>query len=324
MLDLLTVGDIKLDTFIVVPDASVMCGVRLPDCKLCIAYGKKIPVTAMTSEIAGSAPNVAVGVAKFQKKTGVISVMGNDDIHVHAKHFLKRHKVSTAHVVGKPGLHSSAATVLTYKGESTQFVDHADVEYRLPNTVKRSTWVHISELGSGYEKLFHDAIAVKKHHKTLISFNPGTIQLQEKKSILFDVLRVTNILFLNMNEARALLAITFEESIHGIVTSLRNLGPSIVVVTDGAHGAYAFNGTSLLFIPIFPGKHIEATGAGDAFSSGFLGAMFHELSVAEALKFGSVNASSVIGSVGPTAGLKTFNELKKILAGHPTYQAKKL
>jgi len=324
MLDLLTVGDIKLDTFIVVPDASVMCGIHMPDCKLCIAYGKKIPVTAMTSQIAGSAPNVAVGVAKFQKKTGIVSVMGNDDVYAHAKYFLKRKKVSTAHVVGRSGLRSSAATVLTYKGESTQFVDHIDVEYRLPNTIKHSRWTHISELGNGYEKLFQDAIAIKKHHGTLISFNPGTVQLHEKKSVLFDLLRVTDILFLNMNEAHSLLSIPNEDSIHGIMAGLHHLGAETIVVTDGAHGAYAFHESSLIFAPIFPGKRIEATGAGDAFSSGFLGAILQGLSLDEALKFGSVNASSVIGSIGPTAGLQTFGDIKKILAHHPSYQTQKL
>ncbi len=324
MLDLLTVGDIKLDTFILVPDASVMCALHMPDCKMCIAYGKKIPVTAMTSQIAGSAPNVAVGVAKFQKKTGVISVMGDDDVHVHAKSFLKRHKVSSIHVVAKPGVRSSSATVLTYKGESTQFVNHANVEYRLPDTTKHASWIHVSELGEGYEQLYADAIAMKKRHGTQISFNPGTVQITEEKTPLFNLLRATDILFANMNEARSLLHIHNGESVHGIVAGLHHLGPTIVVLTDGANGAYAFDGTTLVFAPVFPGDRVEATGAGDAFSSGFLGATLHNLPIDEALKFGSANAASVIGQVGPTAGLKAFADLKKALAAHPTYTTKTL
>ncbi|MEK7633056.1 MAG: PfkB family carbohydrate kinase [Patescibacteria group bacterium] len=324
MLDLMTVGDIKLDTFILVPDASVMCALHMPDCKLCIAYGKKIPVTAMTAEIAGTAPNVAVGVAKFQKKTGVVSVMGNDDIHAHAKAFLKRHGVSATHVVAKPGVRSSAATVLTYKGESTQFVDHAHVEYRLPDTTKHASWVHISELGEGYEQLYADAIAMKKHHGTRISFNPGTVQIAEEKTALFSLLRVTDILFVNMNEARSLLHIQNGEGVHGIVAGLHHLGAGIVVLTDGANGAYAFDGTTLTFAPIFSGDRIEATGAGDAFSAGFLGAMLHKLPLGESLQFGSANAAAVIGQVGPTAGLKTFADLQKTLASNPTYTTKTL
>jgi len=319
MLDLLTVGDIKLDTFIVVPDASVLCALHTPECKMCIAYGKKIPVTAMSSEIAGSAPNVAVGVAKFQKKTGVVSIMGDDDIFVHAKSFLKKSKVNTTHVLAKPGTHSSAATILTYKGESTQFVDHVNAEYRLPNTIKRAEWIHISELGEGYEKLYADAVAAKKHHGTHISANPGSVQIAEQKSALFHLLRVTDILFVNMSEAHALLHIQKEEHIRGIMSGLRNLGPAVVVLTDGTQGAYAFDGTTLTFAPVFPGDRIEATGAGDAFTSGFLGAILHGLPLDDALRFGSANATSVIAYVGPTAGLQSFAALKTLLAHAPSY-----
>jgi sugar/nucleoside kinase (ribokinase family) len=322
MLDLLTVGDIKLDTFLLLPDASVMCDLHMPECKLCVTYGKKIPVTTMRSQIAGTAPNVAIGVAKFQKKTGVVSVMGNDDIHDLAKRFLKKHHVSTTHVAGKPGIRSSAATVVTYKGESTQFVDHVDAEYHLPDSVKRAEWLHISELGNGYAKLFRDAIAAKKHHGTKISVNPGTVQLHEKKTVLFDLFRVADVLFLNMNEARALLSITNGDSVHGIMAGLRHLGPEYVVVTDGQHGAYAFNGEALAFAPMFPGKRVEATGAGDAFSSGFLGALLRGKSHVDALKYGSANAASVVGSVGPTSGLLTYTELTKSLNAHKTYRTK--
>lgn len=320
MLDLLTVGDIKLDTFLLLPDASVMCDLKMPECKLCVTYGKKIPVTTMRSQIAGTAPNVAIGVAKFGKKTGVVSIMGNDDIHEHAKRFLATHKVDTTHVLGKRGVHSSAATILSYKGESTQFVDHVDVEYRLPERTKHAEWLHISELGDGYAKLYNDAIATKKRHGTRISCNPGTVQLRDAKTALFDLLRVTDVLFLNMNEARALLSISHEESIHGVMAGLRQLGPQYVVVTDGQHGAYAFDGETIAFAPMFPGKRVEATGAGDAFSSGFLGALLRGKSHVDALKYGSANAASVVGFVGPTLGLLTFAELTKAINAHKTYR----
>lgn len=323
MLDLLTVGDIKLDTFLLLPDASVMCGLRDSNCKLCVDYGKKIPVTTMLSQIAGTAPNVAIGVAKFGRKTGVVSIMGDDDIHDHAKRFLKRHKVNTTHVSGKPGLHSSAATVVTYKGESTQFVDHVDVEYRLPDTVKRASWVHISELGEGYANLYRDAIAAKKHHGTKISFNPGTIQIQEAKSVFYDLLRSADVAFLNMNEARLVLKIKGDDA-RGILAGLRAMGPNVVVVTDGIKGAYAFDGQTMTSAPMFPGKRVEATGAGDAFSSGFLGAMLCGLSHDEALKYASVNAASVVGAVGPTAGLLSLNEIHSTLKKHQNYQTKTL
>ena len=95
MYDLITVGDVKLDTFIVIPDAHVMCTLKMPECQMCIDYGKKVPVDAIASQIAGSAPNVAVGLAKMKLSTAVKSVMGKDATHILAGHFLKQHEVDT-------------------------------------------------------------------------------------------------------------------------------------------------------------------------------------------------------------------------------------
>ncbi|MCR4312199.1 MAG: PfkB family carbohydrate kinase [Candidatus Uhrbacteria bacterium] len=323
MLDLLTVGDIKLDTFIQLPDASLACDLKMPDCKLCIAYGKKIPVANVVSQIAGSAPNVAIGVAKMGMKTAVYSVMGEDATAAHAHAFLKEHDVVTKYIDEEPGLRSSSAAVLNYKGESTQLVDHLDTEYRLPSPFPAVKWLHVSELGSKYTRLYQDAI--RAHQKgVLISFNPGSVQLKERKPILADLIAATHLLFLNMNEARTLLRIENGDGIHAIMAGLISLGPKLVVVTDGIHGAYAFDGKQLDRVSAFPGKRVEATGAGDAFTSGFLGATLLGKPHREALRHASVNAASVVGFIGPTKGLLSHNEIEKRLRERPSFKSTEL
>lgn len=324
MLDLLTIGDIKLDTFIQLPDASLHCDLKMPECKLCIAYGKKIPVAEVVSQIAGSAPNVAIGVAKFGMKTAVYSVMGKDATSIHANAFLKANKVSTRYIHEKAGAQSSSAAVINYKGESTQLVSHLDSEYRLPSPTPSAKWLHVSELGNSYAQLYHDAINAHRDHDVLISVNPGSIQLREHKPVLFDLLRCTQVLFLNMSEARTLLRFENGEAIHGIMAGLVALGPKLVVVTDGAHGAYAFDGKQLDRVPAFPGKRVEATGAGDAFSSGFLGAIMLGKPHREALRYASVNAANVIEHIGPTKGLLTNAQILKRLRERPSFKTTEL
>ena len=92
MYNILTIGDIKLDTFIVVEDANVMCELKMPACQLCIEYGKKIPVQDIDTQIAGSAPNVAIGLARMKQKTAVYAQMGKDILHKLAIEFLKQTK----------------------------------------------------------------------------------------------------------------------------------------------------------------------------------------------------------------------------------------
>src|SRR3989338_10146076 len=97
MLDIITIGDIKLDTFVLLHDASLQCQLlkspihtsatpsnsplgrgRIEDCRLCLDYGAKIDVKVVDSQVAGSAPNVARGLARQKHKTAIVSVMGKD------------------------------------------------------------------------------------------------------------------------------------------------------------------------------------------------------------------------------------------------------
>ncbi|MFA5945592.1 MAG: carbohydrate kinase family protein [Patescibacteria group bacterium] len=322
MLDLISVGDVKLDTFIVLHEASVKCELKMPECKLCINYGDKIPVEAFVTQVAGSAPNVAMGLAKLGLQTSVLSHMGDDDVHAQALLFLNRHKVDTSLIKTKKGIRSSAAVVLNYKGESTQLVDFVPQEYHLPLRLPATNFLHICELGDGYEHLYEDAVVYAKKGVRL-SLNPGSIQIKQKKPELFNLLAVCEVLFINMSEAHALLE-KEGDVIHEIMSMLKALGPRYVVLTDGPRGAYAYDGKQLDVIPAFPGIMKEATGAGDAFSSGFLTALIKGKPHREALRWGSVNSASVIEHVGPTLGLLSSAEIMKRLKAHPGYQSKEL
>lgn len=323
MLDLLSVGAIKLDTFIVLPEASVMCELKTPECKLCIEYGHKIPVAAFVTQIAGSAPNVAVGLARMGLKTGILSTMGDDPAFKQATDFLRREKVSTTHLKKQKGFHSSAAVVLNFKGESTQLVDHVPHTYRLPANLPKCQYLYISELGGKYEPLYRDAIAAAKRGVS-VGFNPGSVQIAQRKKVFFDLLKVTDVLFLNMSEARRVLKIENNGEIHHLLAKLKALGPNYVVVTDGAQGAYAYDGVKMHATKAFPGKLIEATGAGDSFATGFLGALLKGHTHAEALRWAAVNASSVIHHVGPTKGLLSHTEILHRLKTKPSFVAKEL
>ncbi len=323
MLDLITVGDVKLDTFIIIHDASVKCELRMPDCKLCLNYGEKIPVDAFVTQIAGSAPNVAVGLAKMGLATSVLSHMGDDEVHAHAQLFLKKNKVDTSLIKTKKGIRSSAAVVLNFKGESTQLVDFARQEYHLPTKMPAAKFLHVCELGNGYERLYRDAVTQAKKG-VRISLNPGGIQIREMKQELLDLIGAAEVLFVNMTEARRIIGKESDDAIHGIMARLKAMGPKYVVVTDGPRGAYAYDGKQLDVVPAFPAVRKEATGAGDAFATGFLGALIMGKPHREALRWASVNSAAVIEQVGPTLGLLSHMEIMKQLKAYPSYQTKEL
>ncbi len=320
--DMITIGDIKLDTFVVLSEASVQCQLKMPECLLCLEYGKKIPVEVVDSQIAGSAPNVATGLSRMGFKTGVVSIMGIDGTRKHAYEVLKREKVDTRFIRTSPTAKSSYSVVLNFKGEKTILASHLEDVYHLPKFTKPK-WLYMSELGKGYERLFHDVANYIKKTGVILGFNPGAVQIQEGKRQLYELIQHTHVLFVNLEEAQT---ITKEHTteIHRLATSLYKMGPKLVVITNGKEGAHVFNGEDLYFCHIFPSKMVEATGAGDAFATGFMGALMNGQTHNEALRWGAVNAASVVAYVGPTKGLLSAGKIRARLRKAPKFKTKKV
>ena len=308
--DLITIGDIKLDTFVVLDEANLSCELKMPECKLCLDYGAKIDVKIVDSQIAGSAPNVAVGLSRMKKKTSVLSVMGEDTTRPLAIEHLKREGVNTSFVEIVKHEKSTYSVVLNYKGEKTILTGHIKHEYHLPKKFSKPTWLYVGEMGEGYEKLYKQVIDYAKKDGVHMALNPGSIQVEEHKKSLYLLLPYLEALFIHKEEAQILTGETSNE-VHKLAGALSKYGPKHVILTDGKNGAYEYGGRELHFCPIFPGKLVEATGAGDAFASGYLGAVMSGESCSEGLRWGAVNSASVVGHVGPTKGLLSATEIRK-------------
>lgn len=318
MLDLVSIGDIKLDTFVILDEASLQCELKAKECLLCLEYGAKIAVNVVDAQIAGSAPNVATGLARQHRSAAVASVMGEDGTRQMALAHLKREGVRTTIDVVH-GAMSSYSVVLSFKGDRTILTSHIRKVYRFPKRLPASRWMYVGEMGEGYETLYRSVATHIRKTKTLLALNPGSIQIKDCHPYLYELIKQTDVLFLNLEEAQVVSGEASTDVRH-LAAALWKLGCHHVVITDGKNGAYHFDGKTLTFCDLFPGKRVEATGAGDAFASGFIGALVAGLTPMDAMKWGSVNATSVVGFIGPTAGLLTDSEIKLRLKKHPGYK----
>mgnify|MGYP001590612234 FL=1 len=106
---------------------------------------------------------------------------------------------------------------------------------------------------------------------------------------------------------------------------MHDLGPKIVIITDGVKGAYAFDGQDMWKQMAYPDRKppVERTGAGDAFSSTTAIALALGNDLPTALSWGAVNSMSVVQHVGGQAGLLTREKLEEYLNKAPEdYKAK--
>lgn len=322
MYDLITIGDIKLDTFIVLDDASVQCSLEENHtCRLCIEYGAKIAVKDFEPQIAGSAPNVAVALARLKRSSAIYSIVGGDATGKLAYDHLKRERVDTRYVKTTKRDRSSYSVVINYKGERTILGVLHPRAYRLPPKLGATKWLYLSEMGEDFEPLYRDIEALAKRRHVRIGFNPGTLQLRAGARKLRGILKVTAILFVNVEEGHELLGEQNRADMKHLLTLLWKLGPSTVVVTDGEKGAYAFDGGEVWHLPAFPTTVVERTGAGDSFAAGFLAGTMYGKPIEEALRWGAANAASVVAHVGPQPGLLTKAQMARALKAHTSRTA---
>lgn len=323
MLDIISIGDATLDTFVKINDASVMCTLEKETCMLCLNYADKIPIVRLDQKVAGNAANVAVGASRLGLRSGLYSMIGSDDTGKKILRTMKREKVSPKYLKLDQGKPSNFSVVLTYKGERTILVYHNKRRYKLPS-LEPVRWIYYTSVAPGYEKLESQIVQfVKKTCPTArLAFNPGTHQLRKGLANMRDVLRICTVLFLNKEEAWQLVGRT--DTMRDLLRKLKELGPQFVVVTDGKNGSFASNGNAGWTMPIFPAEVVEKTGAGDSFATGVVAALAYGHPIEEALRWGTANSTGVIQKIGPQTGLLTLPEMKKMLKKYARIKPKHL
>ncbi|HJN85326.1 MAG TPA: PfkB family carbohydrate kinase [Patescibacteria group bacterium] len=319
MYDVTTIGDIKLDVFIDLGnDAAVHCDLNREDCLMEIKYGEKIPVDSAVTMMAGSAPNVSIGIRRLGGASSIVSVLGGDSTATLAIDRLKKEGISTKHVTVVEGTRSSFSAILNFKGESTVLAVHEPHEYSLPKDLK-SDWLFVTELGPKYKELYKELIELANQGMK-VGINPGAIQLEERDPLLYKLIGVSQLLMLNKDEAQDLYNCPTKDPA-ALVRTMQELGPKITVVTNGRDGSYASDGGKVHHAPLFDiGPRVEATGAGDAFSTGLISALINGHDLPTALTWGSVNSGSVVMYVGPQEGLLTKKQITDEIAKQPEYK----
>lgn len=108
---------------------------------------------------------------------------------------------------------------------------------------------------------------------------------------------------------------------------MRDLGPEIVVITDGPEGAYTYDGEEMWHMPMYPdpAPPVDRTGAGDAFSSTFTAALAAGEDIPTALSWGPINSMSVVQYIGAQEGLLSRDQLLEHLKNAPAdYKPEKI
>jgi sugar/nucleoside kinase (ribokinase family) len=128
--------------------------------------------------------------------------------------------------------------------------------------------------------------------------------IETQREPLLELLRKVDGVIVNDQEARML---TGETNLIRAGRKVLELGPKLVIVKKGEHGAFLFSNFFQHALPAYPTERVvDPTGAGDSFAGGFLGSLAEAGNVTvwnmkRAMAYGTVAASVTVEDFGVTA-----------------------
>ncbi len=101
-----------------------------------------------------------------------------------------------------------------------------------------------------------------------------------------------------------------------IAARLQARGVGTAVIKLGDKGCYVKHGQEKGFsVSAFPTEVVDTTGAGDSFVAGFLTGVLRKWDMGECAAFACAVAAMNIRAVGATAGIPTFDEVRRFMRG---------
>lgn len=326
VLDVFSIGDTVLDTFIEIQDDAVHCELDRSGCRISFELGEKIPVVSIAKVYgAGNASNAAIASRRLGLSSAIYATIGHDEA---GRSIMKRWKeegVQTTYVAKSQELETNYHTVLSYKGERTILIYHHPYRYELPKRAPVSKRLYYTSVGKDHQSLEQQLLAhLALHPDIRLTFQPGTHQLARLARGLTNILVRTDIIAMNREEAELFLEQPKKTPIPEQLRRLLELGPHMAIITDGEHGSYASDGMSAWECASFPVPCLERTGAGDAYATTFTWAIDKGFSLPQAMRYATANASSVIQFIGPQAGLLHRDGIERMAQKYKQVQPKPL
>ena len=275
-----------------------------------ILVGSKVDIDKLRYEVGGGGVNSAISFSRHGHEAILMANIGRDSAGeailaacdregVDNSYVEYRERKTTGTSVILLDSRGGERTILTYRGASAVFdnFDENDLELVQPD------WMYVTTLRGDFETLKR---FFKKANEMgiKIMFNPGSKELEQPRE-LTKLLKYVDILLVNKSEAAKIVpGVLLTELLYRLENYV-----NIAIITDGAMGGIAGNGNERYRFGIYEDVRAkDATGAGDAFGSGFLAALASGKTFRQSLIFASANSTAVVSSISANHGILTGNE----------------
>lgn len=178
----------------------------------------------------------------------------------------------------------------------------------VPDSAKKSKYICLGNI----DPVLQSKVLDQMENYQFVVCDTMNYWIEGKKNELLQLLPRVNVLIINDSEARLL---SNEPNLIKASKIIRDMGPEILIIKKGEHGALLFTEDIIFSAPAYPMEMInDPTGAGDSFAGGFIGYL-HSVrdlsakSLKAAVIFGSTMASFCVEKFS-TKGLEELSLLR--------------
>jgi sugar/nucleoside kinase (ribokinase family) len=253
--------------------------------------------------VGGAASYIALASSYFTKEINLVSVVG-DDFPQEFMNTLKGQGVNLDGLQIKQGEKSFFWSGRYHNDMNsrdtldTQLNVLGDFDPIVPEAYKNCDFLMLGNLMPAVQQ---KVLSQLSKRPKLIVLDTMNFWMDIAMPELMETLKGIDVLTINDSEARQL---SGEYSLVKAAQKILAMGPKVLVIKKGEHGALLFNKEEVFFAPALPLEDVfDPTGAGDSFAGGFIGYLAKTKDISfenmkRAIIFGSAMASFTVEKFG--------------------------
>jgi sugar/nucleoside kinase (ribokinase family) len=256
-----------------------------------------------TDKIVGGAGTfITLSASFFVKSQGIISVVG-DDFPTDTLDFMNSRGINTSGIQIKQGEKTffwSGKYHNDMNSRDTLITELNVLEHFnpiVPETFSEADYVMLGNLSPQVQR---QVIERMEKRPKLIAMDTMNFWMDIAMDDLRQTISMVDVLIINDEEARQL---SKEYSLMKASKIIRAMGPKILIIKKGEHGALLFHENHVFFAPALPLEEVfDPTGAGDTFAGGFMG----YLAATDDISFENMKRAIIAGSALASFSVEKF------------------
>ncbi|MHA1279907.1 MAG: carbohydrate kinase family protein [Candidatus Helarchaeota archaeon] len=266
----------------------------------------------------GSAANFAIACARLGLKTGFIGKLGNDPFGSKLIRDFEEENIDIQGIVYTSDIPTGVCyAAVDKKGNRILYAFSGAANVLEPEDLDEAYLrsfriIHLASLKNLRPLL--KAAQLVETHEPRVCLNPGALIVDQGFDQVEPLLNLIDIFIGSQGEVKRLFQT--KDLSKGVKKLLQYV--EIAAITQGEDGSLIATADNRIKIPAKNVKVVDTTGAGDAFSAGFLYGLLHynfdDMKLELCGKLGNIAAASCIQQVGARQGLITKKELKTLIS----------